>query len=118
MRPVITGLIQQADSVEFRGMHERMGQDENADETERKPEQSEFQNRERRIGSAEGESEERNGAKSAVRSRYSSAVFSGEMRSRCSVNARLENNLDKHFENKFEDEAEQIFHVAPMAEVF
>ena len=38
-------------------------------------------------------------------------------RSRCSVNARFEDDLDEHFENEFEDEAEQIFHV-PRAKVF
>jgi hypothetical protein len=93
-------------------MHKWMRQDENAHEAEGEPEESELQNCERWISSAEGQAEEGQEAESAMRLRHRSDVFSRARRSRCSVNARLKDGLDEHFEYKVEDEAQQIFHVA------
>jgi len=89
-----------------------MRQNENAHEAKGEPEESELQNCKRRIRSAEGQAKEGHDAESAISSRQRSVVVFGARRSGCSGNARLEDDLGEYFENKFEDEAQQIFHIA------
>lgn len=102
---------QQADSMQPRRMHERMWQEENAYKPNAQPEESELQNSERWIGSAERDAEERYEPKSAS-FRRGRNVFPLELRSGYCVNACFEDKLDEDFENEFEDEAQQIFHLA------
>ena len=108
---------QETDSVELRGMHERMRQDENAYDAEDESENSELQDCERRIGYAERQAEKRHERNRRCALDLKARLSLEAISSRCSVNAGLEDDLDEYFESEFEDEPEQIFHVAAGAGV-
>lgn len=106
------GTDEQTDAMKPRRVYERMWQDESTHEAQADSEQSELENRERRIRSAEGESDKRHEAEWTMRPWcWRNFLFIATTRPQYSSNALFEDELEQDFENTFENEAEQIFHL-------